>query len=143
VRFSVSRGSSRGPPLEYPRSLPDGQVDPRPVLDRLREDIQRLIEVVAGIEQAIDLRVIRRSCGRPQPAGRWFPRLTSRSSGALLRRPTQQRRQLCKMSGDMTGFTPGQSIHRHVPSVFTHDIDVGASRMAGPWRWETAALEHR
>jgi hypothetical protein len=55
------RGSSRRPPLQYSRSLPDGQVDPRPVLNRLREDIPRLVEAVAGIEQAID----RRSVSRP------------------------------------------------------------------------------
>src|SRR5215831_149568 len=54
------RGSSRRPPFEYPRSLPDGQVDPRPVLDPLREDIPCLVEVVAGIEQAIYLRAIPR-----------------------------------------------------------------------------------
>ena len=33
------------------------------------------------------------------------------------------------MSGDVTGFVLGQSIHRHVPSVFAQGIDAGSSRM--------------
>jgi hypothetical protein len=57
------------------------------------------------------------------------PLLADDIARASLRRPLQQLRQLCEMSGDVTGFVLGQSIHRHVPSVFAHGIDVGASRM--------------
>jgi hypothetical protein len=45
------------PPLK-PRSLSDGQSDPRPVLDRLLEYLSRFVEIVAGIEHALDMLVV-------------------------------------------------------------------------------------
>jgi hypothetical protein len=39
---------------QHPR-LPDRQPDPRPVLDGLGEYVPRLVEIVAGIEHAVNL----------------------------------------------------------------------------------------
>jgi hypothetical protein len=41
--------------------LPDGQVDARPVLDSLGEHIARLVEIVAGPKQTVDLGAVSRS----------------------------------------------------------------------------------
>jgi hypothetical protein len=46
------------PLLEHASPLSDRQSDPWPVLDRLRKDLARLIEVIAGIQEAIDLPVV-------------------------------------------------------------------------------------
>jgi hypothetical protein len=46
--------------LYHAGPLPDRQSDSWPVLDRLHKDLARLVEVVAGIEKAIDLRVVSR-----------------------------------------------------------------------------------
>ena len=43
------------PLLQHPHSLPDGEPDPRPMLDRFREQLARLVEIVAGIKQAVDV----------------------------------------------------------------------------------------
>ena len=42
----------------HSRSLPDGQPDPWPVLYRLAKNVPRGVEIIAGIQQAIDLRAI-------------------------------------------------------------------------------------
>ena len=48
------------PPPQNPRFLPNSQADPWPVLDGLGEHVPRLMDIVAGIEQAIDLRAVPR-----------------------------------------------------------------------------------
>ena len=42
------------PLLEHAGLLPDCQPDPRPMLDRLGEDLARLIQVAAGVEHALE-----------------------------------------------------------------------------------------
>jgi hypothetical protein len=42
--------------IQYPRSLPDGQSDPRPMLNCLGKNVPRFVEIIAGVKQAIDLR---------------------------------------------------------------------------------------
>jgi hypothetical protein len=44
--------------LQHSRSLPDREPDTRPVLDGGGEQLARLVEVIAGIEQAIDFRFV-------------------------------------------------------------------------------------
>ena len=48
------------PPLQHPCSLPHVQPDPWSVLDSLGEDISCFVEIVAGIEEGIDLRAVSR-----------------------------------------------------------------------------------
>jgi hypothetical protein len=58
--FSMRSTALRRPLIQYPRSLPDGQPDPRPVLYRLRKNVASFVEIIAGIEQAIDLHAVAR-----------------------------------------------------------------------------------
>ena len=44
--------------IQYPCSLSDGHPDPWPVLYCLCKNVPRFIEIIAGIQQAIDLRTI-------------------------------------------------------------------------------------
>jgi hypothetical protein len=44
------------PLLEHPRPLPDGQPDPRPIVDRRRKDLPRFLKVAAGIKKRQVLR---------------------------------------------------------------------------------------
>ena len=46
------------PLLQHPRSLPDGQPYPWPVLDGFSEDVTRLVEIAAGVQHAIDLAAV-------------------------------------------------------------------------------------
>ena len=46
------------PLVQHPRALADRQPDTRPVPDGAVEDFARLVEVVAAIEQTIDLHAI-------------------------------------------------------------------------------------
>jgi hypothetical protein len=46
------------PLLQHARPLPDRQPDPRPMLDGLSEQLTSLVEIVAGIEQALNLRAV-------------------------------------------------------------------------------------
>ena len=48
------------PLLKHARPLPDSQPDLRPVLDGLREYVARLVEIVAGVEQAVERRAVLR-----------------------------------------------------------------------------------
>jgi hypothetical protein len=48
-------GHGRWVLIEHACPLPDRQLGARPVLDRPVKDAARLVEVVAGIEQTIDL----------------------------------------------------------------------------------------
>ncbi len=43
---------------QKPRSLPDREVDSRSMSDGFGEKVARLLEIVASIEQAIDLRTV-------------------------------------------------------------------------------------
>ena len=44
--------------MQHPRPLADGQPDLRPVLDCRREYVARLVEIVAGVQHAIDLAAV-------------------------------------------------------------------------------------
>ena len=46
------------PLLQHARPLPDRQPDPRPTFDFFREQLTSLVEIVAGVKQAVDLRAI-------------------------------------------------------------------------------------
>jgi hypothetical protein len=46
------------PLLEHPRPPPDGEPDPRPMLDRLGEQLTSFFQVVACVKQALDLRTV-------------------------------------------------------------------------------------
>jgi hypothetical protein len=48
----------RRPPLNHAHSLPDRQPNPWPMLDRLLEYPSRFVEIVAGVEHAIDLAAV-------------------------------------------------------------------------------------
>ena len=50
----------RRPLLQHARTLPDSQPYPRPMLNRIGEQLASLFQVVAGVEQAIDLRAVLR-----------------------------------------------------------------------------------
>jgi hypothetical protein len=50
--------SSRRPFLQYSRPLSDCQPDARPVLDGRDKDFSRLVEVVTGVQQGIDMHTI-------------------------------------------------------------------------------------
>jgi hypothetical protein len=52
--------SNNRPLLQHPHPLPDRQSDPRPVFDRLLEYLSRLVEIIAGIEHAVDLGAVLR-----------------------------------------------------------------------------------
>ena len=43
------------PLLQHVRPLPDSQSDSLPMLDRRREDLARLVEIVAGVQHVVDL----------------------------------------------------------------------------------------
>jgi len=46
------------PLLEYSPPLPDRKPDPRPMLDRFGEQLASLVEIVAGVKEAIDFRAV-------------------------------------------------------------------------------------
>jgi len=46
------------PLIQHSRPLPNGQSDPPPVLNRLCEDISCLVEIVAAVQQTVDLRAV-------------------------------------------------------------------------------------
>ena len=51
--------------LQHAGALADGQADARAMLDRLGEDVLGLGEIVARIEQALDVHAVRASIARP------------------------------------------------------------------------------
>ena len=57
ANFVVRRGLSgwRRPLLQHLAPLPDCKPYTRPMADRLREDLSRFVQVVAGIEHVVDL----------------------------------------------------------------------------------------
>jgi hypothetical protein len=54
--------SSRRPFLQYSRPLSDCQPNARPVLDGRDKDFSRLVEVVTGVQQSIDIHTIPAPC---------------------------------------------------------------------------------
>jgi hypothetical protein len=55
-----NEGGLRRPALQHARPLPDGQPDPGAMYDGLRKYLLRLCQVIACIEQAIDLSAVTR-----------------------------------------------------------------------------------
>jgi hypothetical protein len=55
---SQNAAALRRPLLQHQRPLPNGQLDPQPMLDRRGEDLPRLVQAAAGIEHALDLGAI-------------------------------------------------------------------------------------
>ena len=72
------------PLLQHPRSLPDGQPYPWPMLNRRTEDLPRLVEIVARIEHPVKMNERRRS-SRRQLFGRGIvqPELAALSVAAI------------------------------------------------------------